>query len=83
VSKYITITQSGFSPSGKTKVFRVDSKEAGFEIGYVRFYPKWRKYVYEPLNNTIYEQVCLRDIASFIEEQTVLWRGGAKEVRQA
>lgn len=76
--KYITITQSGLSPSGKTKVFRVDSKEAGFEIGYVRFYPKWRKYVYEPLDDTIYEQVCLREIASFIEQETITWRNSKR-----
>ncbi len=63
------------APGGrKTKRFRVDSKEGGYEISYVYFYPKWRKYVFEPLPDTVYEEVCMREIAQFIEDQTKRWR---------
>jgi hypothetical protein len=61
------------APTGKTKRFRVDSKEGGV-IAFVLFYPRWRKYVFEPLENTVYEEVCMREIADFIERQTKSWR---------
>jgi hypothetical protein len=66
----------------KTKLFRVDNKETG-EIAYIRFYPKWRKYVFEPLDNTVYEQVCMREIADFIERQTMLWRASLNPRKNA
>ena len=64
--KFIPANLAGLT----TANWRVDSIEDGFELGYVKFHPRWRKYIYEPLENTIYEQDCLRDIAQFCQDRT-------------
>lgn len=70
MSKYIEFRHVATSASGKTKLWDVVSKEGGGRIGEVKWYGAWRKYCFFPLPNCVFEQVCLRDIAKFIEEKT-------------
>lgn len=58
----------------KTDTWYVAPKEGGSTLGAVKFYGAWRKYCFFPSPNTIFEQDCLRDIATFCEGQTQLWR---------
>ena len=60
-------------PKPKTKVWSVASNE-GDMIGVVSWYGPWRKYCYSPHACTVYEQVCLREIAAFCEAQTKFHR---------
>jgi hypothetical protein len=65
----------------KTKVWVVWSGKEGFEgneLGEVKFYPQWRKYSFFPASQTLFEHVCLRDIAEFCEEATAEWRKSLK-----
>lgn len=39
-------------------------------LGNVRWYGAWRCYVYFPVEYTLYEKKCLRDIADFCEAET-------------
>lgn len=57
----------------KTKLFHIWSKEGAY-LGAISFWPKWRKYTFFPQQGTLYEEVCLREIADFIEKQTHQWR---------
>jgi hypothetical protein len=57
------------APNPKTKVWAVVSKDGG-EIGAVNWYGPWRKYCFTPNSNTVFEQVCLREIAQFCETAT-------------
>jgi len=61
----------------KTKAFRVLTKE-GAPLGYIRFFPRWRKFSFYPDPYTLYETDCLRDIANFCEAETRAWREGIK-----
>ena len=70
MAKWIEFEDAGTTPSGKTRVWWVVSKENRGTIGQVRWDARWRKYVFAPTGGTIYEQQCLRDIATFIEEKT-------------
>jgi hypothetical protein len=56
-------------PRPKTKVWLVCPKEGG-SIGQVSWYGPWRKYCFLPAINTVFEQICLREIADFCQSQT-------------
>lgn len=67
--KWIIAVSAGTSPSGKTRIWQIESKRSAL-LGDVRWYGPWRKYAFFPEANTIFEQDCLRDIADFIERET-------------
>jgi len=68
---FIEIRSEGTSPSGKTLRFTVLSAENKCTLGIIQWRPGWRCYVFEPAYPTVYEWVCLRDIARFIENATI------------
>lgn len=72
--KWITVSWSGRSPSGKTSVWIVRSSEGGDLLGEIRWFARWRKYAFFPALHTVFEQDCLRDIAKFIEDETMAHR---------
>jgi hypothetical protein len=70
MAKWVKFTDERPSMSGKTKGWHVRTIGGGVLLGYVFWRAPWRKYVFAPIADTIYEQDCLRDIAEFIETQT-------------
>jgi hypothetical protein len=48
------------------------TKQTRQQIGTISWYGTWRKYCLWPEPDTVFEQVCLRDIAAFCEQQTKL-----------
>jgi hypothetical protein len=58
---YITFRFQGSSPSGKTSIFRVETRNGGL-LGTIRWYGPWRQYVFEPVPNTIWSAGCLNDV---------------------
>jgi hypothetical protein len=73
--KYIKFIQSGLSASGKTKIWRVISKEDEHDfLGWVKWYSAWRCYALYPISNIdgglVFEKQCLHDIADFCEKET-------------
>jgi hypothetical protein len=65
--KYIGISWSGTSPSGKTNKYAVTSNRGGIALGEIRWHGRWRQYTFFPATETLYSRGCLRDIADFIE----------------
>lgn len=63
----------------KTPRWQITTSFDGGDLGLVKFYPMWRKFVFFPSDGTLYEADCLRDIAAFCEEQTRVWRTGLAE----
>lgn len=43
-------------------------------LGWVDFYPHWRRFVFHPNNTTLYDAECLREISNFLENQTAARR---------
>lgn len=43
----------------------------GRELGSVKWYAYWRKYVFEPIADTVYDAGCLSKLSSFCKNQTV------------
>lgn len=67
MSKWITFLLSEEKP--KTSVWRIETKDTHNILGFIKWLARWRKYAFFPNTDTIYENDCLRDIASFIEEK--------------
>ena len=60
----------------KTKTWRVVGRESHVGLGEVRFYPAWRKYVFLPAPETIFDFGCLQTIELFLISETNTWRAG-------
>jgi hypothetical protein len=66
---YIQVHEVGKSDSGKTLRFEV-RHESGAVLGWIYWFPRWRKYIYHPKPTTVYEETCLNEIAEFIKTKT-------------
>jgi len=78
--KYIVFIDAGYSVSGKTRVWDVATKEDYEDlVGEVRWFGPWRCYAFYPYDKTVFEKTCLRDIADFCEEQTMMFRKGKRQ----
>jgi hypothetical protein len=77
---YIDFRLHGFSPSGKTKVWVVQNREDHSILGRVVWFGRWRRYTFNPpvSSDLVFEEVCLREIAQFIEEETKAHRVSKK-----
>ena len=53
----------------KTNIWDVVTAEKCEKLGVIKWFPHWRKYAFFPNMETVYENICLKDIAEFIEEQ--------------
>lgn len=80
---YITFEFLGTSDSGKTSRFEVRARSNSAIIGWIYWYPAWRKYIFHP--NGLFDEGCLREIADFVEKQTIEHRntGGKHVLRDA
>jgi hypothetical protein len=59
------------TPDGlKTKRWFVFSIQGNDLLGTVSWFGRWRKYVFTPMLQTVFEEDCLRDIAVFLELAT-------------
>jgi len=58
------------TPNPATKRWAVMPRDGSAQIGGISWYGPWRKYCFIPMPNCTFEQVCLREIADFIDTQT-------------
>lgn len=66
--KWIKFAEQVPFPGQKTKRFNCYNKEHESLIGEVRWYGGFRKYSFFPASNIVFENQCLKDIASFLEK---------------
>lgn len=57
-------------PKPKTKTWQVATRPDLAPLGMVKWWGPWRKYAFFPFANTLFESLCLREIALFCEGQT-------------
>lgn len=72
-------------PQSKRKTMRwaVTSVYDQTLLGYIQWFPRFRKFSFFPRNDTVYEEVCLRDIAEFCETETKKQRERRKFEKQS
>lgn len=63
--EFIQVTRS--ETVRKTHIFEVRSKTQGSILGTVEWFGRWRRYSFFPNDDTIYDAICLRDIAEFCD----------------
>lgn len=78
MSKWIDILPGAQLPGRKTKNWLVAEKNGGSRLGFIQWYSPWRQYAFFPETGTLYERQCLRDIATFLDEQTTAHRSQPK-----
>jgi hypothetical protein len=74
---YIRFIRHPELETGVTQRWEVSSS-GGDNLGQVKWFGNWRKYCFSPFADTVYEEVCLREIAFFGEQLTKLHREAKK-----
>jgi hypothetical protein len=67
---YLDYEFVGRTESGKTCLWNVKARGNHIPLGQVRWYGAWRKYVFYPAINTLFDYACLQDIAEFCRINT-------------
>lgn len=78
---WISFRVAGRSDSKRTTIWRVSPMGEEGGIGEVRWYAPWRRYCFMPHPSTVFEQKCLREIATFCEDQTTAHRSALSAAR--
>ena len=66
---YIRFVEGPSKP--KTKTWWVVTRDDATHLGWIGWFGRWRKYAFYPKSDTVYEEVCLRDIARFCLAETL------------
>lgn len=69
MASWIRFNEMRRSASGRTRIWHVVSLD-GQLLGEVHWFSRWRKYAFFPHPGTVFEQDCLRELATFCERQT-------------
>jgi hypothetical protein len=86
VGTHIVIRHHGQREGLKTNLYGVwpkDDDRHEHPLGNITWFGRWRKYTFNPLPNTTYEETCLREIAQFIEEETKAHKAKQKNDKAA
>jgi hypothetical protein len=81
--KYIDFRLHGISVTGKTKLWVVQNRDNGTVLGKISWFGRWRKYVFEPWADMVFEETCMRDISQFIQQETTYQRKAAARRKAA
>lgn len=83
MASYVKFLPSGQSPSSKTRVWDVVAEENSFPLGKIRYFSRWHQYAFFPNGNTVFEKICLRDIAEFCDLRSIEHRRGIAAKRRS
>lgn len=70
MSKYLRFRDNGYSPSRKTRVWEVENAQDRGQLGTIKWHGAWRKYTFRPYMSTLFDAVCMREIADFCDQAT-------------
>lgn len=62
---YLTFTEIP-NPGRKTAIVKVTSTSKKIELGTIKWYGKWRQYVFYPEPETLFNAKCLMDITTIV-----------------
>ena len=69
-TKWIKFESPVKSASGKTEIWNVWILKDGCSAGVIKWRGGWRKYVFQPHSELLFDAVCLREIADFCDKET-------------
>lgn len=53
--------------TGKTAIVAVGSKYSGEDLGQIRWWAPWHRYVFFPNRNSLYDSACLKEVSESID----------------
>lgn len=65
-------------PTSKTTRHWAVTSTGGSRLGAVKFFPRWRCFVFEPFDDTVFNSGCMTDLAAFCDAATEQWRQEVK-----
>ncbi len=69
-AKWIVFAEIEMPAGRKTRVWKVEAKDGGGQIGLVSWHGPWRQYCFFPFGERVFNRDCLRDLAEFCKTQT-------------
>lgn len=78
-TKYLEFKIMPKLPGRKTRQWQIISRNHGDVLGGVGWFGRWRQYTFHPTPNTVFNPICMREIADFCEAQTKNQRKGISE----
>jgi hypothetical protein len=78
MAKWISFKLNDRRLKARTDTWEVWNAAEASHLGQVRWFSPWRKYCFFPAGGTVFEEVCLRDLAEFVESQTLQHRKGRR-----
>jgi hypothetical protein len=73
---FIDIREAEAPRGAKTRRWTVHATRGGAQLGIVQWWSGWRRYAFQPCLPTAFEEVCLREIAGFVEDRTAEHKAG-------
>jgi hypothetical protein len=87
VGTWIVIRNLGIQkPGQKTNLYGVwpeDDARHERPLGNIQWFGRWRKYAFNPLPGTVYEETCMEEIAQFMREETKAHMAEARKRKAA
>lgn len=65
---YLTFVRRETVPSRKTHVMDVLNTSTMSRLGTISWFSRWRRYVFHPASDTIFDVVCLEAIATYMQQ---------------
>lgn len=70
-------------PKPKTLVWWIVNRDEDFQLGTISWFARWRCYGFYPKPDTVFEKICLHEIAEFCERKTIEHRQKRKAAKAA
>jgi hypothetical protein len=82
MANWIKFVEVNMRDNRKTCVWAVLTADGKHNLGHVSWYAPWRKYTFAPNPMTVFEWVCLRDIAEFCQDNTACHKNKLKQDKE-
>jgi hypothetical protein len=69
------------NPRRVTRFIAVWSKSQGYKLGHIRWYWRWRQYVFEPSKGTLFNVSCLADLADRLGYLNTMHRNARRKAK--
>ena len=66
---YIKFWKEPRNPKKKTDTYFVANNN-DIPLGNISWFSRWRKYAFYPYSDMVFEEICLKEIAEFIQQET-------------
>jgi hypothetical protein len=81
-SSNLTFRDDGpVKPGAKTRVFSIFNSSNKSLLGYIKWFPNWRKYCFYPLNS-LFDDKCLDQVSTFMKEATAAHKSRLPNIKR-